>query len=983
MPVHRHFVGWDGPVLPRAVDWLVERFGAEGMGRVVVALPGGRAARRLEYLLTRRVIAEHPGWEPPWVTRIGEATDALVPFPRRRAGDLERQLAWVEALRTLPAERRSALFVAPDGDRLEDWLPFAEQVRALHAELVASGLRFADVAERCAADDRFRREAPRWRALAAVQEAYAERLEAAEVCDPHLARLDFLASDAPVAGEPRPLVLVGVADLNALQRRIVERAAAAGHEVHALVAAPEGEAEGFDELGGLRPEVWAERELAFPAEDDDPDAVWRAADRPADQAEEVKRFLSHVAGDDGLHEDRVVVAAEEDEVVPYLETMLEAAGSSLRAPVGRRLGLTPPFLLLEALARFVDGRRSEDFAELLRHPAWAHAPCGPPPLAAWDTYLREHAPGTVDGFWARPPGDDRHAGKARERADALDAWYAAWKELLGPLLERDRRPLDAWAEAVRAFLLATWREAPVLADDSPNETRLALRRLRQALDEAAALPAELAGERVRAGEFLELVLHPLRGVELETTEPPGKGVERLGWLELPLDDTPFLAVTGFQQGRVPAVVHGHPFLPQRFREWLGLDDNRRRLARDAFALAVLLHARERLLLVSGRRSRQGDPWLPSPLVFQARSPTLDRATAARKRAQRFFAEPSDRHRAAAGGEVSQVEPYVRLLPEPLDAPEPDDEHVYSASALKLYRRSPVEYWLAKVAQAEELGPDPRELDHMAFGNLVHAVLQRFHEAEPEEGLSDPDRVVALLDAELDALAARHFGRAPMPSVRLQVEQARVRLHRFAEEHCELRRQGWRTVAVEWSPPAPNGKGQGWVPFRGGFTDDEGRTVQVEARLGGRIDRIDLRGEEVLVLDYKTGKPMKKAEVHAKGKSWVDFQPVVYRHLARAHEAVGDGQVRFAWFHLSDDLDSMGIQTLEEVFVEKNKPVPIPWEEGDEDVARIVHGIRCRRFGELGKPEYQETPRTAAFLGRGLLAVAEGGGSAEGAEENEA
>ena len=61
------------------------------------------------------------------------------------------------------------------------------------------------------------------------------------------------------------------------------------------------------------------------------------------------------------------------------------------------------------------------------------------------------------------------------------------------------------------------------------------------------------------------------------------------------DDAPVLVVTGFNEGRVPAGVRGHPFLPDGLRTALGLPDDAARVARDLHALCAILH--------SGRRSR--------------------------------------------------------------------------------------------------------------------------------------------------------------------------------------------------------------------------------------------------------------------------------------------------------------------------------------------------------------------------------------------
>ena len=88
----------------------------------------------------------------------------------------------------------------------------------------------------------------------------------------------------------------------------------------------------------------------------------------------------------------------------------------------------------------------------------------------------------------------------------------------------------------------------------------------------------------------------------------------LGWLELPLDDAAGLIVTGVNEGLVPSVGSADLFLPDRLRGALGLEDNDRRYARDNYALNLLAASR-RLKLIAGRRGLDGEPLVPSRLLF--------------------------------------------------------------------------------------------------------------------------------------------------------------------------------------------------------------------------------------------------------------------------------------------------------------------------------------------------------------------------------
>ena len=115
----------------------------------------------------------------------------------------------------------------------------------------------------------------------------------------------------------------------------------------------------------------------------------------------------------------------------------------------------------------------------------------------------------------------------------------------------------------------------------------------------------------------EAIRYVLADVESQLTAihaGPG-AIELLGWLELPLDDAPALIVTSFHERFVPQSVTSDLFLPNALREKLGIDDNARRYARDAYALSTLIQSREHVRLIVARRNVDGDPELPSRLLL--------------------------------------------------------------------------------------------------------------------------------------------------------------------------------------------------------------------------------------------------------------------------------------------------------------------------------------------------------------------------------
>ncbi|MEE8469125.1 MAG: hypothetical protein V3T22_11760, partial [Planctomycetota bacterium] len=352
--LQREFLGWGRMPLARAAAWLVERFGEDLQG-VLVALPGARSGRILMELLAREAGA---GLAPPTVLTAGLLSDALLEVRGAPAGRLARTLAWARALRDLePALRECILARAPGEDRqdLAAWVPLAEEVRGLFGEVAAEGLLFAQVAESevlagVAGEHR------RWLALAQAQQGMEQLISAAGLVDPHLGRLAAIEDGR--AREVRAVVLVGVIESNRLLRCALDLCAAPRT---ALVFAPGELADGFDGYGCPVPRVWAARHTSL-----DPERQWFVTDGPASQASHATRVI---AGWQGKYApEAITIGLADSEVAPYLRGALRALGVTARDAAGTPLGQTSPVRLLSAVGAFLNGKRFDDFANLVRHP---------------------------------------------------------------------------------------------------------------------------------------------------------------------------------------------------------------------------------------------------------------------------------------------------------------------------------------------------------------------------------------------------------------------------------------------------------------------------------------------------------------------------------------------------------------------------------------------------------------------------------------
>lgn len=929
-PSRRVFLGWGEPFLPRVAQRLLEEH-EKDLAHLVVALPGSRAAR---VLLEHFARIAGPELVPPRVVTQGELVDALVRVERPVASRLARTLAWSRALRALPRADLEALVAKPP-ESASEWLRLAEVVRALHGELAPEGLSFVDVARRGEKLDWTEGEARRWSALVRAQTHWRELLERAGVCDPHEGR--SAAIEAGRVETTQRFVLAGVADMNRLLRRALERI---GDRATILVFAPEEEAAAFDALGTLVTAAWTKRALELPTD------RWHVADRPAEQAEVavecVARWNGRFAPED------VVIGVADDEVVPALERRFAeesilarpAAGIAFEGTrVERALALAGELLATRSFAAWAAFVRQPDVERVLRDALGAKARA---PAALLDDYRMEHLPAALPEEFLSGADDLRElARRAAEsehpalpcRRELLQALLAATRALFGAAWDGHGRPVADWTAPIRAFLAAVFAE-PLHANVNEDHRVIAraLSIAADALAELDALPRELANEPVSASAAIELVLAAARGQGLPARSPaPGEAVVELcGWLELALDDAPAMVVTGFNEGRVPHSTTRDPFLPERLRAELGLAHSDDRLARDAYAARVLLESRKELDCVSGRRTRDGDPLLPSRLVFHGP------ADAAPARVRRFY-EVKPRPAIPTG----RAAPAREL---PRGPAKPVIERI-SVSAFRAYLDSPYLYYLEHVLRLGAVNDRARELDPLQYGSLAHDVLADVGGDATASALEDERALAAFLRERLERRAAARYGDRAQPAVALQIERMQHRFDLFAAKEVARRREGWRVHAVECSPEEHV------------LLDVDGAPIA----LVGRIDRIDVRGagkeREFAVLDYKTGDKAKEPDkAHRSRGAWRDLQLPLYTLIAKALGATNVTQL--GYYALGKDAANCGVKLA-------------AWTPAEIDAAivrakDVIRAIRLGEFWDLGRG-VGDDPILCAIVGKGLIA----------------
>ncbi|MEM6853115.1 MAG: PD-(D/E)XK nuclease family protein [Planctomycetota bacterium] len=856
MAEQRVFLGWDRAILPAAAAWMIERYGF-ALGGVIVAVPAGRAGRRLEELLADAAVSEGAVLVPPTVVTAGGLPELLFEAQGQTADDLTAALARAAALRS--AERAVLEQIVPHPPSDDDpvgWFRLAEQLGKLSKELAAARLRPASV-PRVAAErgvDLGLSEA-RWEALGELDAAYRQALGRP---DRQTARQQAIEQQRCRCD--RAVVLVGLVDLSPQLAGMLGQL----DDVTPLVPAPDTHAEGFEALGGLVVEYWQEQSAEI--------ADLRFVDQPRDQAVELVRVLSALPETTSAED--VTVGLGDEEAAGSLGRAIALAGTPARAAAGSSVLRSAPVVLLETLGRYAAQQRFADLAALVRHPDMLGVIGDEPWATTLDVYASTYLQADTRAAWRGDAGTREALGQLSDRIDQVL-----------PADHDTPQPLPAWSPAI-AQTLATVYESRTLDPFADHFTVEALTQLAQALGEQAQLdPAARSTPRLTFAQAVALTLGRLAGQRLP--EPGGTpSVELLGFLEVAWDDAAHVVLTDFNEGYVPDARNADAFLPDSLRRTLGLADNARRYARDLLLLNIVLHSRpsDAAVLLACRESAQGDPKVPSRLLLACDAETRTH------RIKQFYPKDESADASAAPLLLSPGGDSRFLIPRPLlDEPAITSLRV---TAFRDYLACPYRFYLKHVLKLGSLDDRAVELDALAYGNLTHDVLEAFGRSDWIHA-TDAQPIDEFLNDALSTRVRQKFGRDIRPAVRVQIAQLRDRLSRFADEQAQLVRDGWqiRQDLIET-------KLQATVTL-----DGEPFTVT------GTIDRVDQHPQHGFrLLDYKTSDAGDSpTKTHMTAGRWRDLQLPLYLTLVGP---LGIESAQLGYFNLPKAEAKAGVATAD-------------------------------------------------------------------------
>lgn len=426
---------------------------------------------------------------------------------------------------------------------------------------------------------------------------------------------------------------------------------------------------------------------------------------------------------------------------------------------------------------------------------------GPRPAAGLDG---------VKAHLARLMAEERHWLSVDDRR-VLSGWWQGAADLLHPLEEAfaaKRAALPVLIEtliAVGGSLAgdALWAGP---AGRAASDLAARLGRHGDALDEMD--PAELPA----------LLRHLMDEVAVR---PPAGGHPRLaiyGLVEARLQRADLMILGSLNEGVWPTLPSPDPWLAPRIRAELGLPGLERRIGLSAHDFVAGLGAPE--VLVTRARRDATKPTVASRLWLR-----LEAMTGGMPRAPQLPGwaagldglPPGDRPRPAS-----------RPAPRPSAALRPRRISVTAVDRLKADPYAFYAQHMLKLTRRDAVDIDPTAADR---GNAVHAIMEEWVE---QDGGRDP----ALLVLRAEKMLA---GWTEHPLLRILWHPRVMGAVQWAAERIAA------DLALGWEPA---------------LVEARGERVLAGIELNGRADRIDRRGQELRIVDYKTGKPPSTRQLKA-------------------------------------------------------------------------------------------------------------------------
>ncbi|MBT4725109.1 MAG: hypothetical protein HOB29_09080 [Planctomycetaceae bacterium] len=859
---HRHvFLGWDTPPIESLSGWLTSRYTQThrlDLSGSIIVLPAATAVKTLLSQLIAHCQTNQLLFFPPTVVTLGHLPEYLY-TARATASPSLQALLWTDVARNAVANNAlESVFPAPPSrDDFAAWHAIGETLATLHTELAGDLRDFQSVVEYCQRTGH-PAEVNRWKQLATLQRAYLDAVDSLDFWDIQTARM--IAVSRSECSTDKEIIVAGCVDINQTIQGMLD---AVADNLTVLTFAAATQAARFQDNGVLNTDAWQGQPVKLTSNQ------LCMVESPSAQALACAKVIADSTATGNCQRDFVIACPDASDE-PYIIRLFDRQSTPVSPQKGRSLHDNNVICTLRLLGTYVQTNSYQAFSSLIRLPDIQQylfdAGIVDDIISISDDFHQQHLPKNVRRLRGL-------TGKYEILASALNTL----DELVSPLSPESAR-LSDWCNAILDTLDRIYGNRLVQIND-PQDTAVlsGTRAIAQSI--AQLQDADRSFHmKCKVTECIDLTLQ-MASKQFETIQPRA-GVAITGWLDVVWGEQSDVLITGFNEGTIPSSITSDLFLPNALRSSLGLVDNARRFARDAYTTTLLVNSRPKVTFFCKRVDAAGMPLWPSRIALTGNSQQIAH------RLRNFSTERSETASISAAYNVA-TRPSIRV-----DIPFTQVNRTeFTVTEFRDYLSCPTRYYLKHVVGISSASDNSRELSSLAFGNLLHATLHDFGISELSRS-TDSDAIYAFLKKQLAARADRLYGKDSFDVIPIQIALLNQRLQAFSHWQAAWTADGWEIVETE-------------VNCSPGVAIS---TNHPQFVVCGRIDRIDYHAETATwsIFDYKSSETCHTPErIHNCNDApfWKDLQLPLYRHLAQS--ITDSASVRLGYINICSDLQAIG------------------------------------------------------------------------------
>jgi len=839
------FLNWDKPLLTKLIPHLLQS--AENLAESIIIVPTVQSGRRLRKALAEAGISLAPRVSTPEIL-----------LPDNNAGTrCATFTAWVKVLLDLELDKARGLFPKdpPTGVIHSFRWAFnvAKQLCELQQTLQQNGKTFQEIS-------RISQESERWNNLAMLDSKVTTLLQKWQLQAPS----NKTPSKIPTE---KKIIIAGVCDLSARAIQQLENHT----KIEIIIHAPENHREHFDTYGRPLSDFWTQCDLPLPD--------WKKniiiAENPKLAANQV---ITQIANKQLTSSDITLGICDRDMALSTQHTFA-SAGWKLYDPDGKNIGSSSLLLFLTYLGEWFSQKGQYPigaFAKLLR-------------LPEIEAFIKRQNHTQTDRFSIIRELDQciekRIPHFAQDLNEYLQQSEASVYPLLTPHLNHFLTESENMLKGNKCKGLRSWI-ARALKHTDPDIALLLVDDISEIMDTFETVEARLADEPLNISQIIEILTDSLSNKKHYTNYSESV-LDMLDWMEIIYEDSDNLFLAGLHEGHIPETHGDDPFLPNSFRETLGMQSGNLQYARDSYLFQSYIESRSHVHISLSKLSDSNEPKNPSRLLFRTSGKNLA------ERVKKFFGEAQIKSKNPSAWQRD----WQLTLPELTNPYAPDNDPVrqLSPTALRQYLHCPLRFFLKRIVRMERYEAQKNEMNALDFGLLVHAVVEKFgRDTSMRDSISVHD-IQRYFDDLLEKETFSRYGSNPNLAIKIQTDIAKSRLHRLAHLQAEETAAGWRIIDVELDI----GNDIHW--------EISGHPIKMQ------IDRVDQHQQtgELRVMDYKTSsKATDPLQAHIvnfvadenrplcgdllpklpRGKSerrWKDLQLPIYAWFAKQHYKSND------------------------------------------------------------------------------------------------